>query len=69
MNSYEEFVLRRNRLLRPNSNQTARELASDIVTLFQEIAVHASSGIQGDARKEREYIDILERRIVDAKTG
>ena len=58
-----EFIKRRSFLLKPKQ-QSALELAKEIVELFELIAIHGSSGIGGDPEKRNIYIELFTRRII-----
>lgn len=63
MTTYEDFVLRRDKLLEAKPEQTVRSLAEELVELLEEIAIHGSSGIGGDPALKSAQIDLMEGRI------
>ncbi len=60
----DSFERRRDQLLIPRSYKSPRDLAKDIVELMELLAIHGSTGIEGDSKKRLEHVDVLERRII-----
>ena len=61
----KEFIKRRSFLLKPKQ-QSALELAKEIVELLELIAIHGSSGIGADPEKRDCYIDRFTKRIISS---
>lgn len=60
---YDQFVERRDSLLSPKQ-QSASELAKDLVELMEEIAIHGSLGIGGNPETKQLYVEELTKRII-----
>ncbi len=59
----ERFIEERDYLLESKTDESAHDLAADLVLLMELLAVYGSSGMEGDDEKRRSYIRTLERRI------
>ena len=58
-----EFIRDRDELLRFKPGQTVRGVAEDLVRLMELLAIHGSTGMDGEAEKQGAYIRGLEGRI------
>lgn len=58
-----EFVRERDELLQTKHRETARNLAEELVRLMELLAIHGSTGIDGDPDTRAAYILRLEARI------
>lgn len=57
------FVRQRDELLALKEGQTARSLATELVSLMELLAVHGSTGIGADPDARQAYVDTLTARI------
>ncbi len=65
-NEWSDFIAERDRLLQSKTGQSAINLAADLVHLMELLAVHGSSGIEGDDAKRQSYTRTLAGRIRSA---
>ncbi len=60
------FIEERDRLLEPKSGQAAIDLAVELVRLMELLAVHGSTGIEGDVDRRARQVHQLVGRIRSA---
>ena len=58
-----DFVRDRDELMQTKHRETARHLAEELVQLMELLAIHGSTGIDGDACKRELYVRQLHERI------
>ncbi len=67
MSDWDDFVAERDLILKPEPGQSAIDLAGELVRLMELLAVHGSTGIEGDPARRSFQIHQLAERIGAAR--